>query len=155
MYESWAMLKTPTKKINRRWLIHDAFSPVRSITLRELDLARDPALRVTCSRSKWAPGPGEFEHLCAVSAQFWRDSSPMRRISKVANVSHSGPMSPMTLIVCDAKILGPVLSPVISFFVPRNKNQQMRLISKDLGKLVSTKSNVWIPSHDHNTDPKK
>ena len=78
----------------------------------------------------------------------------MRRISKVANVSHSGPMSPMRLIVCDAKILNTVVSALISFFVARNKNQQMRLISKDLGKLVASKSNEGIPSYDQNTDQK-
>ena len=69
----------------------------------------------------------------------------------MANVSHSGPMSPMTLIVCDAKILNTVLSAVICFFVPRNKNQQMPLISKGLGKLVASKSNGWILSYDQNT----
>ena len=78
----------------------------------------------------------------------------MRRISKVANVSHSGPMSPMRLIVCDAKILDTVLSAVTKFSVSRNKNQQMRLISKDLGKLVSSKTNVGISSYDRNNHPK-
>ena len=65
----------------------------------------------------------------------------MGQISKVTNVSHSGPMSPTGLRVCDAKILGPVLSAVISFFVTRNMNHQMRLISKDLGKIVASESN--------------
>ena len=78
----------------------------------------------------------------------------MGRISKVTNVSNSGAMSPIRLRVCDAKILGPVLSAVTKFFVPRNKNQQMRLISKDLGKLVSSKTNVGISSYDQNNDPK-
>ena len=42
------------------------------------------------------------------------------QISKVTNVSNSGPMSPIRLRVCDTKILGEVLSAVISFFVARN-----------------------------------
>ena len=59
---------------------------------------------------------------------FEKDSSPMRRISKVANVSHSGPMSPMTAILCDRKMLDTVLSRLISFFVIRDQNQQTHLI---------------------------
>ena len=78
----------------------------------------------------------------------------MEQISKVTNVSQSGPMSPIRLRACDAKILKLVLSAVISFFVARNMKHQMRLISKDLGKLVLSKTNVWISSCDQNNDPK-
>ena len=150
--EQWS--KQQCKFIKRRWLSHDAFSPVRSITLRDEDLARDPALRVTLQIVPWAPGPGKFEHLCAIFVQFWRVSSPMGQISKVTNVSNSGPMSPIRLRACDAKILRSVLSAVISFFVARNMNHQMRLISKDLGKIVASKSNVWILSYDQNNNAK-
>ena len=76
----------------------------------------------------------------------------MGRISKVTNVLHSGAVSPIRLRVCDANILVEVLSAVISFFVTQNMNHQMRLISKDLAKIVASKSNGWILSYDQNNN---